>query len=353
MTCLSSAANLRCVSSLARRRWRGPGSRSRRPNLRQRSTRRLPCPRPSRYRPRRHHRRRRRQHRALRSRNLRRRLPPPPHQIRPRRSSTTLDESPKRAETDTSLGSRDSDVPQPPPSDSGTRGPRRPRSRADSAAASTGADPQRGSRIRSSRRPDVAPTSLRYRDGGGCPQQSRSRSPRPDTGPHPCVSAQGRDPRRSGHPPRASAPRLRPGRSRLAVSLAGRAGRGSDRLTEQRLLHGRGLPGDDDGARRRAPRLAGSGQGGDRASHGDRPGKALCQPSRIHRHHGLRVRRPAARRQRCEAVPSGYAEWRACAHRCIVAAGQGAARAHPRGVRVRRHPTAAVSRSQRVPARPG
>ena len=82
-----------------------------------------PRPRRSLYRPRRHHRRRRRRHRAHRSRNLHRPLPRPPHQIRPRGSSTTLDEAPKRTETEISPGSRDSDVPQPPPSDSGTRGP--------------------------------------------------------------------------------------------------------------------------------------------------------------------------------------------------------------------------------------
>ena len=215
-----------------------PVARPRKPvppaESRQRSTRGLRCLRPLPHRPLLHHRRRCRL-RALRSRNLRRRLP----RARTRSAPVVLRrlwmKVPTIADRDF-LGGRDSDVAQPPASASGTRGPRRPRARADSAAAPAGAHPQRGSRVRSPRHPDLAPTSLRCCDRGGCPQQSRARRPRTEAGPHPCLSAPGRDPRRSGHPPRASPPRLQPRRSRFAVSLAGGAGRVADRRAEQRLL---------------------------------------------------------------------------------------------------------------------
>ncbi len=177
-TCLSSAANLRYVLSLDR----GRGSRSRRPNLRQLSTRRLPC-RPSQYRPHRHRRHRRRlPHRASRSPNLHRPLPQLPHQTRPRRSSTTRDEglrtiADKRlilaAETRTSI-SHPHLIPARVVRDDRGRVrillQRQPVPTLSEVLASGPA-----------RCPDLPPASLWRRDRGGRPQQSRSRSPRPDS----------------------------------------------------------------------------------------------------------------------------------------------------------------------------
>jgi hypothetical protein len=330
-TCRSSAAKLRCVLPFARP-WRGRGGRPGQRKSQQRSSRSLPCPRPPRHRPR----RRRRRHRARRSQNLHRPLPRLPHQNRPRCTSTTQDDGPERSSAEAHPGGRDADVYQSPPSASRTRGPRRPRAREDSAAAPTGAVPQRGACIGSPRRPDLAQTSLRCCDRGRRPQQSRSRRPRPEAGPHPCLSAPGRDARRPGHPSRASASALQPGRWRFEVSLAGGAGRVADRRAQQRLLTRGGVPGDDDGARRRAPRLAGAGQGSDRASDGERPGEALCQPTRVHRHLDLRVRPPRASRQPWEAISGASARRRGstrqrtsarprapsqCSDRCVAAAG--------------------------------
>ena len=110
----------------------------------------------------------------------------------------------------------------------------------------------------------------------------------------------------------------------------------ADRRAEQRLLPGCCVPCHDDRARRGAPRPARARQGCGWAGDGDRAGAALCQPSRIHRHPGFRVRLPPASKQRREAIVGGDAEgrgWRRdraferprapseCADRRVAAAG--------------------------------
>ena len=247
-------------------------------------------------------------------------LPRRPRQTRPRRSSTTLDEGLRRSQKEAHPGGRDSDVDQAPASASGTRSPRR-RGRVrillQRHPAPTLSEVLAQVPSTSGRRS----TSLRCCDRGGCPEQAglAARDLKPDrilVSPH--RGAILADP---GIPLRASAPDRGPDDPDSAFrSPEEHAGLPIDGRSNVYSAGG-GVPCHDNRARRRAPRPAGPGQGCRWARDGERAGTALCQPSRIHRHPGLRVRSPSGTRRRPEAIASPRAGTRGA--RCAAESTRG------------------------------